>query len=716
MVAKITNLKVLLAILVSVAMLAAVACAADEPAAVVVPSPVPASEIAAMVTDAVKAASTDPADIMKAVDSAVMAMPAPKVDAAEIEGLVAKAVAASVPEGVNAAQIENLVKAAVTAATSGVPTKGELEASIRNSVTAATAGQLTATEVQAIVAASVDAMAAKVQSQAGFRLISLPVSSGPVNMYPNVALDADQVLRMPYQYQHKGVEPWKGEHDAFEVAWQPLTVNMNNEIEQRVAMGYSQNADSTVFRLHFNPDAVFADGTPFTAMAAKASLEFGSAPENQAVWGGLIDRIDRVVGMKEVGAGDRAEADGLIVIDDHTLEMRLVGPTAHFPWLMTDRLWGFGNIAAIEKDPTNFQLHTPGIGPFQFTINPDDGHIVMTPSDHFWEERPTLAGIDRQGIPDQQTRFIMYENAEVDIGPNFAVKDDPSHSLFGEVTYQNNGGLGWFFAFHLDKPPFEDKNVRAAMVHAIDMIPIVEGVFNETTATGIINGAMNCIDPEKLPYPGTGENPWSGVYRYDPEYARQLLAESTYGSASNLPPIVVWLRRDDQTQVGVLMQEALRDNLGVEMSIVRFERGQTIPPESNIKRRSRGTGFPDPAVLMRDMAHSSSGLIRDLGWHQSPAGPVIDKLVEEALALPLDDPRRCDAFIQAERLATADYRYMPNRGIQASGPNRLIAPWVLGFQSGAWRGAFIGTAYWQIGERDRSLYPNHEWGRGPAGN
>lgn len=354
-VAKITNLKALLALLVSVAMLAALACAADEPAAVVVPSPVPAADIAAMVTDAVNAASTDAADIKSAVDSALMAMPAPKVDAAEIEGLVSKAVAASVPEGVSPTQIANLVKAAVTAATGDVPTRGELEASIRSSVAAATAGQLTATEVQAIVNASVDAMAAKVQQQAGFRQIVLPEASGPVNKYPNVALDEDQILRWPYQYQHKGREPWKGESEEG-VWYQPLTVNLHNEIEQRVAMAYSQNEDSSIFRLHFNPDAVFADGTPFTASTAKASLEFGSAPENQAVWGGLIDRIDRVIGMKEVGAGDRAEADGLIVIDDHTLEMRLVGPTAHFPWLMTDRLWGFGNIAAIEANPTNFQL------------------------------------------------------------------------------------------------------------------------------------------------------------------------------------------------------------------------------------------------------------------------------------------------------------------------------------------------------------------------
>jgi ABC-type transport system substrate-binding protein len=550
-------------------------------------------------------------------------------------------------------------------------------------------------------------------AKAGFRYVALAEMGKPVSKYPVglIPLAADQKLRWPDQYNLPSKEPWKGER-VDGVHWGPLTVNRDNQIVQRVAVAYSHNKDNSVFRLHFNPAAVFADGTPFTAAAAKASLEFGSMPENQAVWGGLIDRIDPVVGMIAVGKGDQGEAEGLVVIDKNTLELRLTAPTAHFPLNLTDSLMGFGNIESIEKDP-DFRQHTPGIGPFKFTITPEDGYVRVTHSDHFWLDPPTLAGIDRPGIPDQQTRFIMYENEEIDIGPNFDVKSDPTHPLYNELIWQQSGGLGWFFAFHLDKPPFDDIKVRAALTHAVNILPIVDAVFPGGKAVmGIINGDMNCVDPEKLPYPGTGKNPWSGVYRYDPEYARQLLSESTYGSAANLPAINVWLRKSHQIQVGVLMQEQIRDNLGVEFNITRFEIGQTIPPDANVKRRSRGTGNADPAILMRDMAHSASGLIRDLGWHESEMGPVIDGLVDKALALPLDDPNRCAAFIEAERLATADYRYIPNSAT-VPGFGLLHAPWILGLETG-WRGRMIGLEYYQIGERDRSLYRDHEWGRGPS--
>ena len=207
-----------LAVLLGVAL----ACGAAEPA----PTPVPASEIAAMVREAVTAsvpAATDPreiqrmvqeavsaavpsatdpreiqqmvqaavasgpgvskadleaairaqaggqmtaADVKRVVDAAIAAMPAPQLDTNAIRPLVEQAVASSVPEGVSSAEIARMVEAAVTGATQKVPTRGELEASIAKSIQDAAAGQLTAADVQKIVDASVTAAAKAAQEAA----------------------------------------------------------------------------------------------------------------------------------------------------------------------------------------------------------------------------------------------------------------------------------------------------------------------------------------------------------------------------------------------------------------------------------------------------------------------------------------------------------------------------------------------------------------------
>ena len=92
------------------------------------------------------------ADVKKVVDSAISAMPAPKIDAAAIRSQVEAAVAAT---GVKAADISKLVEAAVSS--SSAKTRGELAADIEAAVKEASGGQLTAADVTKIVDASVSA-------------------------------------------------------------------------------------------------------------------------------------------------------------------------------------------------------------------------------------------------------------------------------------------------------------------------------------------------------------------------------------------------------------------------------------------------------------------------------------------------------------------------------------------------------------------------------
>jgi ABC-type transport system substrate-binding protein len=475
----------------------------------------------------------------------------------------------------------------------------------------------------------------------------------------------------------------------------PFRVNPEDEFVQGVAIGFSVNGDATVYQVHFDPDAIFTDGTPFTAELAKASWEFGAAPEQQASWGGAINYVRAVEGMEAVGAGDATEAAGLVVIDDHTLEVRLTAPAFTFPFSLARSQLGFANMPLIEGDP-DWRNHVPGIGQFSVTFDADKGEQDVKRSANFWRDPALLAGVAMPHVDDQQTRFIMFENGEADIGPNFAVREDPSHALYGEITHRRAGGCCWYVGFAIDKAPFEDMKVRAALAHAVDLETIVDAVYpGSFLASGIINGDLPCADPQKTPY------------EYDPEKARQLLAESTYGSAANLPPITVSLRNAQQIQIAVLTQEAWRDNLGVELTLHKRERGQTIPPEANLYRRSRGTSSPDVAELVWEMSHSDSTLHDDLGWDTDPGQAKIDALIDSAMMLPLDDPGRCDAFIEVERAMQDSYKFLPNSGV-GSGDGNLVAPWVLGYQT-KWYGDSTNLPYWKIGQRDRSLYPGHTW-------
>ena len=194
MLTKVLKFKVLALFAASIALGIAFACGSDTPDA---PAPVPASDIAAMVREAVSEGQTSSADIQKIVESAVMSsgqgvtaaelqaaledatkgqlsaaevqsivdrsvrsLPAPEpaqIDVGALESLVMQSVAASVPDGVSAAEINRMVQAAVTASQSGAVTRGDLQDLVAKSIQDAAADQLSADQVQAIVSASLEA-------------------------------------------------------------------------------------------------------------------------------------------------------------------------------------------------------------------------------------------------------------------------------------------------------------------------------------------------------------------------------------------------------------------------------------------------------------------------------------------------------------------------------------------------------------------------------
>ena len=125
---------------VAIMLILATACGTAEPA----PTPVPASEIASMVRQAVQESVPAPAETGPS--------------AAEIQQLIEAAVS-NAPAGVSAAEVQKLIEGAVSNFPAGV-TAADVQQAVESSVREATAGQLTAAQVQSIVDASIKALPA----------------------------------------------------------------------------------------------------------------------------------------------------------------------------------------------------------------------------------------------------------------------------------------------------------------------------------------------------------------------------------------------------------------------------------------------------------------------------------------------------------------------------------------------------------------------------
>jgi ABC-type transport system substrate-binding protein len=446
----------------------------------------------------------------------------------------------------------------------------------------------------------------------------------------------------------------------------PLKVDPDVNLIQGVAMAYDVNDALDTYLLHLDPDAVFHDGSPVTAADVKKAWEVGAWPENQISWGASLIYMRAIQGIDAVEAGDATEASGLVAVDDHTLEIRLKAPSATYPMQMA--LWLFG-IFKPDFDDEDWMLHPNGVGPFAATLDPDTGYIELNAAETWWREKPALQKVEMTYVGDTQTQLVMWENGEVDAIYADQIRQpslhtDPNNPLREHFAWIK--GVGWHAAaFDQSQKPFEDPKVRAAMAHAVDMEPAIKAVFGPAAerAVGLIPRTMPC-------YRGI-----STGYEYDPAKAKKLLAESTYGSAENLPPIMMADTREPFLRFYQLLQEQWKDNLGIEVTVTQLERGQASPEGRNLPTNNHTWGLNDPSQPLSDEGHSESTIVVGTTNHKNAEA---DAMIDAANLLSLDNPGRCKAYQDAEDIILDNYYYLPykqNNDVRAF----LVQPWVVGF-------------------------------------
>ena len=183
---------------------------------------------------------------------------------------------------------------------------------------------------------------------------AVPTPAGPpvFPVDPTTVVPAGTQLQDPQEIRvpngHGGVAPWRdGGGQRIFSPWVYGTVYQIDEfgvIRPYIGISHTVNEDKTVWTVKLREDAVFQDGTPITAADFKAYWEHGARPENIVAWGGASLSIGDILGWEELRAGDVTEAEGLVVIDDQTLEVTTVIP---FPtWPLVDGRVALGHLEA----------------------------------------------------------------------------------------------------------------------------------------------------------------------------------------------------------------------------------------------------------------------------------------------------------------------------------------------------------------------------------
>ncbi len=270
-----------------------------------------------------------------------------------------------------------------------------------------------------------------------------------------------------------------------------------------LAESWKISGDGLVITFYLRKGVTWHDGHPFTAHDILFTYRATIDPKTPTAY-----------------AGDFLKVKKAEVLDDYTFRVTYDKPFA--PALMS---WGSAVLPKhlLEgKDITTAPLarHPVGTGPYIFKEWVPGQKIVLISNPDYFESRPYIDGYIMRIIPDDATMFLELRANGIDrknLTPLQYTRQTENNLFrknFNKYRYLSFSYT--YMGYNLKNPLFADKRVRQAIAYGINKDEIIRGVL-----LGLGKEATGPFKPGTWVY-----NPHVKAYPYDPDKARELLADA----------------------------------------------------------------------------------------------------------------------------------------------------------------------------------------------
>jgi len=329
-------------------------------------------------------------------------------------------------------------------------------------------------------------------------------------------------------------------------------------VKPALAESWEVSEDGKSFTFHLREGVKFHDGTDFNADAVVFSFERQFKEDHPyydlgpwKYWG-YMD-MDNIV-------------DEVVAVDEYTVRFDLKKPEAPFIANLAMDFAAIVSPAAVEKYGEDFKNNPVGTGAFKFVSWTKDSDIVFDRNPDYWDAPVYLDRLILKVIPDATSRWLALQKGEVDLIDFPSMEDIPAMKEAEDIQVIQQAGLNvGYLALNTEKKPYDSKLVRQAMNYAIDKSEIIEGVFGEAGQP-----AKNPIPPGMWSYNDDIE-----PYPYDPEKAKELLAEAGYPNGFETEIWAMPVARPynpNARKIAEIMQAQLA-KVNVDVEIVTYEWG-----------------------------------------------------------------------------------------------------------------------------------------------
>ena len=295
------------------------------------------------------------------------------------------------------------------------------------------------------------------------------------------------------------------------------------ELVPRLAVEWTPNESADVWTLQLREGVQFHDGTPFDAEAVKFNFDRWNQVDHPY---SFRDQGKNYVPFTWVFGGPASEGgiiDEVVATGEHTVDMHLTQPAPFLPSQLAAIYFQMDSPAAVMEAGADYG--TPGVGsvgtgPFVFDEWVEGQRIRLTANGDYWGGAPNVDEVVFRPILEPTARLAELQAGAIDLAVNLPADDFQTvQNDDNLVTAIADGELnvGYVGISHAEEHPMSQLEVRQAIAHAIDRQAIVDAFYE---ATGML-----AEDHLAASLWGHGDD-WP--YEYDPERARELLAEAGY--------------------------------------------------------------------------------------------------------------------------------------------------------------------------------------------
>ena len=425
-------------------------------------------------------------------------------------------------------------------------------------------------------------------------------------------------------------------------------------IEPGVAERWEVSDDGLRYTFHLDPEARWSNGDPVTSGDFMFSFERILTPALGAPYAYMLYSVKNAEAFNKGELADFAEV-GVKAPDARTLTFELEAPTPYFLSLSTHYTWwpvhpptvlahgGMTDRISKWTKPGNFV----GNGPFALKTWRLNHSIEVAKNPHYRAaDTVRLNGIHFLPIAiDAEERAFRADQLHITSTVPIPRIDWYRENAPGAMHFDTYLGV-YYYLINTEREALKDPRVRKALAYSIDREALTDYVLKAGQQP-----AYHFTPPNTGGYTAEVQLP------YDPDLARELLAEAGYPGGEGFPKFeLLFNTSESHRTVAVAIQQMWKEELGIDIGLYNQEWKVYLATrkarEFDIVRAAWIGDYVDPNTFL-------SLLTSDNGNNHSNWGdPEFDALIAQAAA-EQDPEARFALFQKAEAILIEEMPVIP---------------------------------------------------------